>query len=158
MFFLFFLLLHLALPSRTPLLPTEISHGSFQALELDLTIPQSRLSLETPTTSLSMLSVTSLQFTTRKETCVRIFFFFFFFFFLNFSPEQTNPSDRYNTGVTNNGIAQGNLIFTPVSGAPRTLYYICEVHPAQTGQFQVSLASHVVVGLFSLLAVVALVF
>lgn len=35
----------------------------------------------------------------------------------------------YQTGVTNNGIDSGTIIFTPTMNAPAILYYRCTIHP-----------------------------
>lgn len=51
-------------------------------------------------------------------------------------PFQIRLSDggsAYNTGVTNNGVQSGNLIFTPDMNAPNTLVYQCTVHSGMVG-------------------------
>ena len=42
----------------------------------------------------------------------------------------SNGGVAYNTGVTNNGIDSGTIIFTPTMDAPATLYYQCTIHAA----------------------------
>lgn len=46
----------------------------------------------------------------------------------------TGTANAYNTGVTNNGIASGTIIFdVPLSAPAADLYYICEIHPNMNG-------------------------
>jgi len=40
----------------------------------------------------------------------------------------TGIGSQYTTGVLNNGTASGSVYFTPPSGSPDTLYYICQFH------------------------------
>lgn len=41
---------------------------------------------------------------------------------------QASGAAAYQTGVTNNGIDSGTIIFTPTMDAPATLYYQCTIH------------------------------
>ena len=47
--------------------------------------------------------------------------------------QTTGTGDQYSTGVTNNGDDVGGITFTVDSGAPDTLYYICQFHSPMTG-------------------------
>ncbi|MGB3606918.1 hypothetical protein [Psychroserpens sp.] len=49
------------------------------------------------------------------------------------SIESTGTENAYNDGVTNNGIANGTLVFTVPSDAPDMLFYNCEFHGSMTG-------------------------
>ena len=46
--------------------------------------------------------------------------------------QSTGSGNAYNSGITNNGIAQGDLTFTVPGDAPE-LFYNCEFHAAMTG-------------------------
>lgn len=45
----------------------------------------------------------------------------------------SGTGSAYNSGVTNNGIANGTITFTVPSNAPATLYYVCQNHIAMAG-------------------------
>jgi|GEM_PF-1346077 hypothetical protein len=45
----------------------------------------------------------------------------------------TGSGDRYNSGVTGQGVTSGNLTFAVPTNAPNSLVYHCEVHTAMTG-------------------------
>mgnify|MGYP006249716665 FL=1 len=45
-----------------------------------------------------------------------------------FEIRASNGGSAYSTGVTNNGAASGNIVFTVPMGAPATLYYQCTNH------------------------------
>lgn len=53
--------------------------------------------------------------------------------FLIKSVQSTGTDNTYNAGVTNNGAAQGTVLFTVPESAPDTLYYNCEFHGSMTG-------------------------
>jgi len=46
-----------------------------------------------------------------------------------------SPADRYSplSGLTGQGVQNGNLVFTPDGTAPGTLHYQCEAHSGMTG-------------------------
>lgn len=44
-----------------------------------------------------------------------------------------NPENIYSTGITNNGIQSGNLLFDVPIDAPDTLYYVCQYHGSMNG-------------------------
>lgn len=52
--------------------------------------------------------------------------------------QSTGSGNRYNNGVTNNGVQTGTLTFSVPLDAPSTLFYNCELHAAMTGVIQVS--------------------
>ena len=45
-----------------------------------------------------------------------------------FQIRVSSGGSAYNTGVTNNGVQVGNLVFTPDMNAPQKLVYQCTVH------------------------------
>lgn len=49
----------------------------------------------------------------------------------------TGTGSAYNTGVSNNGIQSGTLVFTVPTNAPSTLFYICQFHSAMKGTLNV---------------------
>jgi predicted lipoprotein with Yx(FWY)xxD motif len=49
------------------------------------------------------------------------------------SIQSTGVDNAFNDGVTNNGIADGTIVFTVPSDAPDTLFYNCEFHGSMTG-------------------------
>jgi subtilisin family serine protease len=51
---------------------------------------------------------------------------------------STGTGNAYNTGVTNNGTANGTLTFTVPFGAPSTLYYNCQFHSSMAGTINIS--------------------
>ncbi len=50
-----------------------------------------------------------------------------------FQIRVSNGGSAYNTGVTNNGAAVGDIIFTPDMNAPNNLVYQCTVHSNMIG-------------------------
>lgn len=57
--------------------------------------------------------------------------------FLIKSVQSTNTTDAYDDGVTNNGIADGTIMFTVPMDAPDTLFYNCEFHSPMTGELNI---------------------
>jgi plastocyanin len=53
--------------------------------------------------------------------------------FLINTVQGTGTANKYNSGVTNNGIITGAVTFTVPMNAPNTLYYNCEFHSSMTG-------------------------
>lgn len=51
---------------------------------------------------------------------------------------STGTGDQYNTGVSNNGIETGSIIFNVPYNAPNTLYYICQYHSSMQGTINVT--------------------
>jgi len=49
------------------------------------------------------------------------------------SVQGNGTGNAFNSGVTNNGIANGTIIFTVPDDAPDTLFYNCEFHGSMTG-------------------------
>jgi hypothetical protein len=49
----------------------------------------------------------------------------------------TGSTDRYNNGVTGQGVTSGNLIFSVPASAPSTLFYHCEVHAVMGGTINI---------------------
>ncbi|HSY74771.1 MAG TPA: hypothetical protein VK810_04815, partial [Dongiaceae bacterium] len=49
----------------------------------------------------------------------------------------TGSADRYNNGVTGQGVTSGNLTFAVPTNAPNSLVYHCEVHAAMTGTINI---------------------
>jgi hypothetical protein len=47
--------------------------------------------------------------------------------------QTTGTGDTYNTGVTNNGTADGTITFVVPSNAPNPLYYNCQLHSSMRG-------------------------
>ena len=47
---------------------------------------------------------------------------------LEIREESEGVRVAYQTGVTNNGVDSGTIIFTPTMDAPATLYYQCTIH------------------------------
>ena len=45
--------------------------------------------------------------------------------------------NAYNTGVTGNGTAMGEITFTVPMDAPKELFYNCEYHPAMGGSINI---------------------
>jgi len=56
-------------------------------------------------------------------------------FAIHDSSGVTSTADRYSqtTGLTGQGVQNGNLVFTPDGTAPGTLHYQCEAHSGMTG-------------------------
>jgi hypothetical protein len=54
--------------------------------------------------------------------------------------QSTGTGNPYSSGVTGNGTAVGDVIFTVPMNAPNVLYYNCEFHLSMTGIFQVETA------------------
>ncbi len=50
----------------------------------------------------------------------------------------TGTGEQYNDGVTDNGTAVGEIVFTVPLDAPGTLYYICQFHSVMQGVISVS--------------------
>jgi hypothetical protein len=44
-----------------------------------------------------------------------------------------NAANVYNSGITNNGVQVGNLVFNIPLNAPNTLYYVCQFHNLMNG-------------------------
>ncbi len=53
------------------------------------------------------------------------------------SIQGTGTDNAYNTGVSNNGTAEGKIVFTVPADAPDTLFYNCEFHGSMTGTFNI---------------------
>jgi hypothetical protein len=51
--------------------------------------------------------------------------------------QVTGTGSSYDTGVTNNGTANGTITFTVPNSAPATLYYICQFHGSMTGTINI---------------------
>jgi hypothetical protein len=58
-------------------------------------------------------------------------------FWIQTTASGYNAGTVYNSGVTNNGAAVGGISFTVPSGAPNTLYYVCQNHPSMGGTITV---------------------
>jgi len=54
------------------------------------------------------------------------------------SVQSVNTTDAYENGVTNNGTADGTIVFMVPDDAPDTLYYNCEFHISMTGEFNIT--------------------
>jgi uncharacterized protein YjdB len=54
-------------------------------------------------------------------------------FWIQTVPGGYSSSNIYNSGVTNNGIESGTIIFAVPNDAPSTLYYACQFHPTMKG-------------------------
>lgn len=52
--------------------------------------------------------------------------------------QVTGTGSAYSSGVTNNGIENGTIIFQVPFDAPSTLYYICQYHGSMTGVISIS--------------------
>jgi len=46
-------------------------------------------------------------------------------------------SNAVSQSITNNGDDSGNIVFTPYSGSPNTLYYNCQLHSSMAGQLNI---------------------
>jgi len=46
-------------------------------------------------------------------------------------------SNNVSQSITNNGDDSGNIVFTPYSGSPNTLYYNCQLHSSMAGQLNI---------------------
>lgn len=53
-------------------------------------------------------------------------------FYIN-TAQGTGTANAYDSGVTNNGVASGNVTFTVPDDAPDQLFYNCEFHSSMTG-------------------------
>jgi predicted lipoprotein with Yx(FWY)xxD motif len=53
------------------------------------------------------------------------------------SVESTGTDNAFNDGVTNNGTANGTILFTVPNDAPDILFYNCEFHASMTGRIRV---------------------
>ena len=51
---------------------------------------------------------------------------------------STGTGNAYNSGVTNNGTANGTITFVVPSGAPSTLYYNCQFHIGMAGTINIT--------------------
>ena len=51
---------------------------------------------------------------------------------------STGTGNAYNTGVTNNGTANGTITFVVSTDAPDTLYYNCQYHSSMAGTINVT--------------------
>jgi len=49
----------------------------------------------------------------------------------------TGTGSAYSTGVTNNGVDNGTIVFNVPLDAPDTLYYICQYHGGMVGTFNI---------------------
>jgi hypothetical protein len=49
----------------------------------------------------------------------------------------TGSGDRYNSGVTGQGVSSGNLTFAVPANAPNNLFYHCEIHSAMAGTINI---------------------
>jgi hypothetical protein len=54
-------------------------------------------------------------------------------FWIQTVPGAYSSENIYNEGITNNGIQVGILTWTVAQSAPKTLYYVCQFHPAMAG-------------------------
>jgi hypothetical protein len=50
---------------------------------------------------------------------------------------STGTANRFNTGVTGQGVQNGDLTFVVPPSAPNTLFYNCEVHIAMSGTINI---------------------
>jgi len=57
--------------------------------------------------------------------------------FLIKTTATTGTANRYQDGVTNNGLSNGTMTFTVPPGAPKTLFYICQFHSAMRGTINI---------------------
>lgn len=57
--------------------------------------------------------------------------------FLIKSVNSTGTDNTFNDGVTNNGTADGTILFTVPDNAPDILYYICEFHGSMAGRIRI---------------------
>ncbi|MCH7938800.1 MAG: fibronectin type III domain-containing protein [Candidatus Marinimicrobia bacterium] len=57
-------------------------------------------------------------------------------FWINTAP-STGTGNAYSSGVTNNGIDQGDLTFIVPAGAPDQLFYNCQFHSPMTGSITI---------------------
>lgn len=53
------------------------------------------------------------------------------------SVQGTGTGNLYNNGVTDNGIASGEIIFTVTANATNTIFYNCEFHGIMTGVIRI---------------------
>jgi len=53
------------------------------------------------------------------------------------SVQGTGTDNAYNDGVTNNGAADGTIVFTVPADAPDVLFYNCEFHGSMTGRIRI---------------------
>jgi hypothetical protein len=58
-------------------------------------------------------------------------------FWVQTSASGYNAGNVYNVGITNNGDDVGGITFSVPAGAPNTLYYVCQDHPAMGGTITV---------------------
>lgn len=58
-------------------------------------------------------------------------------FWIQTSSGSFNISNRYDSGVTNNGIDLGTITFVVPANAPSTLYYVCQFHSSMNGIIQI---------------------
>lgn len=58
-------------------------------------------------------------------------------FWIQTSGGYFNLSNRYDSGVTNNGIEIGTITFVVPADAPSTLYYVCQYHSSMNGIIQI---------------------
>ncbi len=58
-------------------------------------------------------------------------------FWIQTSAGSFNRSNRYDSGVTNNGTAIGTITFVVPADAPSRLYYVCELHSSMNGIIQI---------------------
>jgi hypothetical protein len=52
--------------------------------------------------------------------------------------QTTGTGDAYSSGITNNGVDVGTIIFAVPYDAPSTLYYICQFHSGMSGIISIS--------------------
>jgi hypothetical protein len=53
------------------------------------------------------------------------------------SVQSIGTANAYDVGVTGNGAATGNVMFTVPSAAPNTLFYDCSIHAAMAGTLDI---------------------
>ena len=58
----------------------------------------------------------------------------------------TGTGNQYTDGVTNNGAAQGDVVFTVQQDAPSLIYYQCSVHSGMNGRIHIGRSTYPDVG------------
>jgi hypothetical protein len=51
--------------------------------------------------------------------------------------QSTGTTNAYNTGVTGNGAAAGNVVFVVPTSAPDPLFYVCSIHGPMQGTIHI---------------------
>jgi hypothetical protein len=59
-------------------------------------------------------------------------------FWIQTVPGGYSSNNIYNTGVTNNGIESGTIIFAVPNDAPNTLFYACQFHSTMRGTINIT--------------------